>query len=731
MSFLSSDRAWQAGDPDVLGYRPFAHALAKTINAWDGLDCLVIGLFGPWGCGKTSIKNMLLDELVNSEQKPEILEFNPWHWSGQSGLYQQFFLEVGLALGKEESPDSIELAKQWFSLGSILSMSGAAGMAVGTALLATGIPVGVVLTTAGKAAKSAGDIAKQGADALEAQAKAQEKPLENIKRELAGLLADEDKNLLTQKLLIVLDDIDRCTADEIRGLFRLVKANSDLPKFVFLLCFDRQVVESALTRDGIQGPDYLEKIVQAGFDVPRIQQAKLMVQLEAGLREILASVGVGDQFDGLRWRRILIHAGSAYFDNLRRVKRYIGSLFFHVGLFGTGNDYEVNSVDLAAMEILRVFEPDLYRELPRLKEELLNQMENFNGTPRAPEESHDALQTFWAGAKSNKKGAATAIIEELFPCIGSDGDRRLLLASEKSRLWFAERRICHPDHFDKYFLLTLPEGAISRAELERILNPQSGLEDLRRQWRAFLDSKRHEEAIEQIALMRDRLSGIEPAMFIQALCDIGDYFSRNSKHATTLPYAQTAASVIEAVLEVQESPSIRGRTLFQAFSQTSGLHLPAILAASYVKDRFRGNPGGEPFMDEGSVSELHLLLQGKIETAAQNGDLLKNPALRWILELWANYSPSDTIQEWVRKYIETPEGLFRILRAFLTVERVTDSSGRLVQSERTTFSGDTLLKYVPLDELRIRASEALAHCEGQDRLLLEAFLQCTSAAKDK
>ncbi|CAI3952203.1 KAP-like [Commensalibacter communis] len=90
--------------------------------------------------------------------------------------------------------------------------------------------------------------------------------LEQTKRAL-------NKALKAQKrpLLIIIDDIDRLPADEMRQVLRLVKSVADLPYVTYLLGFDRKIVERALEKDtDHEGPQWIEKIVQGSFNLPHI-----------------------------------------------------------------------------------------------------------------------------------------------------------------------------------------------------------------------------------------------------------------------------------------------------------------------------------------------------------------------------------------------------------------------------------------------------------------------------
>ena len=88
-------------DQDLLGRSFFSSQLGKAIYEYNAKDGLVIGLFGKWGTGKTSIINMAINEinsLANSdkkeksnENKPLIIKFSPWNYSDKDNPITLFF----------------------------------------------------------------------------------------------------------------------------------------------------------------------------------------------------------------------------------------------------------------------------------------------------------------------------------------------------------------------------------------------------------------------------------------------------------------------------------------------------------------------------------------------------------------------------------------------------------------------------------------------------------------
>jgi len=94
---FSADRPITSCANDLLGRCNFAKSIAAAIRGWTGSDSLVVALFGPWGSGKTSIKNMAVETLRSSEETcPLIVEFNPWQWAGQEQLADAFFTKLVL-----------------------------------------------------------------------------------------------------------------------------------------------------------------------------------------------------------------------------------------------------------------------------------------------------------------------------------------------------------------------------------------------------------------------------------------------------------------------------------------------------------------------------------------------------------------------------------------------------------------------------------------------------------
>ena len=79
-------------DLDAFNHQAYAEALFKIIK--ENPPPLSIGLFGPWGIGKSTVVNILFALIRGSEDsKLKPVYFNAWKYSGDS-FRRQFLIEV-------------------------------------------------------------------------------------------------------------------------------------------------------------------------------------------------------------------------------------------------------------------------------------------------------------------------------------------------------------------------------------------------------------------------------------------------------------------------------------------------------------------------------------------------------------------------------------------------------------------------------------------------------------
>ena len=84
MSYVA-DKPIVKVDYDLLGRSDFAKQFGKSICEYGSKDGLVIGLYGRWGSGKTSIINMAISEISIDEDEVKRVEKEKWY----SKLYKR------------------------------------------------------------------------------------------------------------------------------------------------------------------------------------------------------------------------------------------------------------------------------------------------------------------------------------------------------------------------------------------------------------------------------------------------------------------------------------------------------------------------------------------------------------------------------------------------------------------------------------------------------------------
>lgn len=243
---LGSDSPQVDPAQDAFGYAGFARRIAHAVQQTPSPQGLVMAIHGSWGSGKSSLLNFVKHNLAQAEDngRVAVIDFNPWWFDDRNQLAAQF-----LAQFKSQLPHE---SKYLRDIGDLMSdYSGALGkvISVGFGTPFFDVPIGGLLKLL----------------------KRQPKSVPKLKAELAIAL---DK--ANQRFLFVIDDIDRLTPDEIRELFKVIKALADFPNVIYLLSFDRDVVAQALnTSLDVDGEAYLEKIVQVPFSLPAIDRLRL------------------------------------------------------------------------------------------------------------------------------------------------------------------------------------------------------------------------------------------------------------------------------------------------------------------------------------------------------------------------------------------------------------------------------------------------------------------------
>ena len=124
-----------------------------------------------------------------------------------------------------------------------------------------------------------------------------------------------------KRLVFFIDDLDRCMPDKAMNLIEALKLYLNIKDCVYFIGVDRAVLEGVIQKHykdldlGMDGGDYLGKIVQLPFTVPLIEPEHMGEYVDTLLPEELSAC-----------RELLVEGLG---DNPRQVKRFINTLFLN------------------------------------------------------------------------------------------------------------------------------------------------------------------------------------------------------------------------------------------------------------------------------------------------------------------------------------------------------------------------------------------------------------------
>ncbi|MBN9223523.1 MULTISPECIES: P-loop NTPase fold protein [unclassified Microbacterium] len=476
---------------DDLGRAPVAHDFAESIRELDTSQGLVVSILGPWGHGKSSFIN-LMREQFEAEPALTVVDFNPWMFSGSNQLVSFFFTEIGAELNVRSKSRFGKTADWLAQYAGILKP------------VSQFIPVpGAALAGEAAAAALAGLADSTNAD------RSAKKVREEITQDLSGL---------DQPIVVVIDDIDRLTTIEIREIFKLVRLTASFPNIIYVLAFDRERVEQALTEDGVPGRAYLEKIVQLSFDVPQAPEKLLRSQVFKELNRILAPVA-NATLDDSRWSDVYWEVIDPLFANMRDVTRYAISARSTIKSLGD----EVDLVDLLAMEALRVFRPELVQQLSTLRSDLTNAREIMG---RKDEQAQKRITALLAKFPDDDD-VIRALINRVFP-VALQYIENNHYGSDWLSTWRTAHRMAHIDFLNLYFDRVAPDELV-----------------------AFRSSEHAFELLSDGAALKAYLTGLDPEQLETVLEGLTSYEAKFTNDMI-VPGSMTLLNLIDAIPEKKQ-----------------------------------------------------------------------------------------------------------------------------------------------------------------------------------
>lgn len=658
---------------DLLNRIDFAKHFAKDVVMLSEKNNFTISLNGAWGSGKTSLINLIKNEIIRLRDYDEevssypiILDFAPWNSLDENGIITQFFKSFTSNFTKNKIKEFLKSSKTQFAIN-----------------LLKDVPL------IGKYFRCL----KSFFDRYLKEFLEKDKDLLTTKQEIVKHLQKSDYNFI-----VFIDDIDRLNNNEIKLLFQLIKAVCDFPNVTYVLSYDKEIVANALKNEQTaDGYKYLEKIVQLSIDVPEPIVEDFQQYLFSKMDNIL-TLAPEWKFDTTRWSYIFKNGFYSYFKNLRDVNRYINAVLFK---FSSYKDV-LNPLDFLTMEAISLFEPQLLNFIKNNKEVLCKLSTKYDDERKKEvERLHE---------ECSKISNNFTLIKYLFPYLNTNswGFGSVGEYSYYNR-YKSNGRICYDKNFDFYFSGKLDKESISRSDVINLLknSDKTSLEN----YFKYLNNK-------TLVLFLQFLNGyIKDGLYIDEILNIMPdviSLSKDFKDLSGIFIVNKDNWIFGLLDDIFKVKGVKYSFTWLKELYNSNDNYSTLIEMLYY---FAQNTGlyseskkeKETFLEENQILELHNILVKRLEEFIYSEDFIKNyKKLKFIRFL--NFKNKNVIKKWIDKQKEIDESLIYII-GLSARYGYGESSNRFILY---SFPFSQFSEYINIDEYQSKINMILKSKDEKD-----------------
>ena len=288
---------------DFIDYQHLVNAVTSIVNNVNLLPCS-IGVFGDWGSGKSSLMRMV-EETYLGDKDVLIINFNGWLFEGYEDTKTVLMGRIVNEIIKKRKPQdkALKIAAKLLKKIDLLKI-GQSAVKHGAGFMLMG-PAGLALTTTS-------DILSKlsNADYEEYIKKQNENtdPDEILKNDIQEFhLAFEEliKETNLKKIVVLIDDLDRCSPDTVIGTLKAIKLFLFAKNTAFVIGADERLIKHAVRRrfpeipgDNTEvGRDYLEKLIQYPIRIPPLSDLELTTYINLLFTNLYTDIG---EFEHIR-----------------------------------------------------------------------------------------------------------------------------------------------------------------------------------------------------------------------------------------------------------------------------------------------------------------------------------------------------------------------------------------------------------------------------------------------
>ena len=300
----------------------------------------------------------------------------------------------------------------------------------------------------------------------------QKESLENVKLAVVSALEKQ-----RQKIIVIIDDIDRLNNEQIRLIFQLVNCVAGFPNMIYLLSFDKSVVVRALEEEQkCNGEEYLEKIIQVPFNVPEAKIEDIHRILFDQLDALWLGEDPCDNFEKEYWQEVYRNCLSPFINTIRDVNRIMNVYKLKYGLLHS----ETNCIDLLAITTLQVCASEISEWIKENTNRLVGSSYALGISGIDQKKNRDAFLKEFEEITSNAELMLNAL-QVIFPKFSWNTGGYYFISETEDELRYKQKISC-ADRTPLYFRFSLEDVDVPKklildsiknynsAELDEMLN---------------------------------------------------------------------------------------------------------------------------------------------------------------------------------------------------------------------------------------------------------------------
>lgn len=303
MAKLGSDYLGEMSDTDAFQFDAFAKIISDDmIKSLSNDQVRIIGVFGEWGTGKTNLLNRIGQKL--SEQNQIVCTFRAWEYEAEDNINAAFIRSLAYP---GNYPWNANIAKSLKSSERKEKLKHIALDAVKSIAVSGSKSIPVV----------GGTISALIESVTNSESQLFEMPLVEQVKEYVSKLAKGVIGRRNSKLIVLVDDLDRCNPDTALTLLEWFKNYFDCPECKYVIGIDSEAIESAIfakyakyinesSNSRIFGKQYLEKIIDYHYRVPEPKDVTRLFKDNDNDEEWLIRY-----LDIPAWREEIVHSTKA------------------------------------------------------------------------------------------------------------------------------------------------------------------------------------------------------------------------------------------------------------------------------------------------------------------------------------------------------------------------------------------------------------------------------------